>query len=232
MLPHEQNSTSQDAEVVIESALTKSEQFIETNGKKLLIGLSIIVLIVGGYYGHKYLWSAPRAVQASNMMFVAEQQFAIDSFALALNGDENNAGFLDVISEYGASAQGNIAVHYAGICYLKLNDLDNALKYLSQYSATDGVPNLIINAQNKGLIGDIYSQKGELESAASNYMEAVEAGDNAFTSPYYLKKAGLVYAKLGKNEEALEAFQTIADDYSTSMEAQDVEKFIGQIEQK
>ena len=232
MLPHQQNPKSQDAEVIIDSALSKSEQFVEKNGKKLLVALAVVLLIVGGYYAYKFLWSNPRGVEASNMMFVAEQQFAIDSFNLALNGDGNNAGFIDVVTQYGSTAQGNIASHYAGICFLKLNDLDNAIKYLSQYEPTDGVPNGIINAQNRGLIGDVYSQKSELENAAKYYMEAVSISDNTFTSPYFLKKAGLVYVKLDKYKEALEAFNTIAENYPTSMEARDIDKFIGQIEQK
>ncbi len=232
MLPHQQNQTTPDAEVVIESALSKSEQFIENNGKKLLIALAIIVLIVGGYYAYKYLWSSPREIQASNMMFVAEQQFALDSFNLALNGDGNNAGFIDVATEYGATPQGNIANHYAGICYLKLNNFDSAIEYLSKYQATEGVPNEIINSQNKGLIGDAYSQKGDLKNAAKFYMEAASISDNTFSAPYYLKKAGLVYANLNQYKEALEAFQTIADNFPSSMEARDIDKFIGQIEQK
>ena len=232
MSPHQQNHTTPDAEVVIESALTKSEQFIEKNGKNLLIALAVIVLLVGGYYAYKYLWNSPREVQASNMMFVAEQQFAIDSFNLALNGDGNNAGFIDVIDQYESTPQGNIAKHYAGICLLKLNDLDGAIDYLSQYTPTEGVPNEIINAQNRGLMGDIYSQKGELENAAEYYMEAVGISDNTFTAPYYLKKAGLVYAKLNQYKEAMNAFQSIADNFPSSMEARDIDKFIGQIEQK
>ena len=233
MLPHQQNSTTQDdAEVVIGSALTKTEQFIEHNGKNLLIAVAAIVLIVGGFYSYKYLWTNPREVQAANMMFVAEQQFAIDSFNLALNGDGNNAGFIQVIADYSSTPQANIANHYAGICFLKLNDFDNALKCLSEYKPTEGVPNAIINAQNIGLVGDVYSQKGELEDAVKNYMNAAKESDNSFTAPYYLKKAGLVYAKLGKNKEALEAFQSISDNYSSSMEARDIAKFIGQIEQK
>lgn len=232
MLPHQQNSTTQDAGVVIESTLSKTEQFIERNGKKLLILLAVITLLVGGYYAYKYLWSVPRESQAANMMFVAEQQFAIDSLNLALNGDGNNAGFLEVISQYGSTSHGNIASHYAGICFLRLNDLDNAIIYLSKYKPTSGVPNEIINAQNRGLIGDAYSQKGELDNAASYYIDAVEESNNLFSAPYYLKKAGMVYAKLGKNKEALNAFQSIADNYKSSMEARDIDKFIGQIEQK
>lgn len=223
---------TQDPEVAIESAINQTEDFIQRNGKNLLTALVVVVLVVGGYFGYKYLWAAPRAVKAADMMYVAQQQFAIDSFALALNGDGNNAGFLEVIEKYPSTPQGNLAKHYAGICYMQTNDLDNALEFLKKYDVTEGIPNAIINAQNRGLIGDIYSQKGDLDKAVAEYEKAAELSGNSFTAPYYLKKAGLVYVELGKTEKAIAAFQSIADNYATSMEAREIEKFIGQQEQK
>ncbi|UKI39587.1 MAG: hypothetical protein L6V35_01520 [Alistipes putredinis] len=50
-----------------------------------------------------------------------------------MEGDGSTAGFLEVIEKYGSTPQGNIAKHYAGICYLKNGDLDNALAYLAKY---------------------------------------------------------------------------------------------------
>ena len=225
-------NTNQDPEAAIENAIGRTEAFLQKNGKLLLSLLAVIVVVVGGYFGYKYLYVAHRAEKAGAMMFVAEQQFQIDSFALALNGDGNNAGFLDVIERYGSTPQGNIANHYAGICYLKLGELDNALKYLGRYEAVDGAPSSIINAQNAGLQGDILVQKGEYEKAIAKYNKAIEEGDNSFSAPYYLKKVGLVYGKLGKNAEAVKAFQRIVDEYPSSMEARDVEKYIGMYEQK
>lgn len=221
-----------DPEESIESALNKAEGFIYNNGKALLIVLAVIVVIVGGFLAYKY-WHVPaRSEKAGEMMFVAEQMFAVDSFAVALNGDGNNAGFLDVIEKYGSTAQGNIAKHYAGICFLKTGDADQALEYLSKYKAVKGVPAQIINAQNIGLQGDIYADKGDYEKALSLYKKAVASSDNSFTAPIYLKKEGLAYSKLGKTKEAMAAFQKVVDLYPGSIEAQDAFKFLGAEEQK
>ena len=93
----EQNKpqTEQDPEVAIASAIGKVEGFIMKNGRSLLIALAVVVVVVGGFFGYKYLVVGPRAEKAAAMMFMAEQQFAADSFALALNGDGNFAGFLE-----------------------------------------------------------------------------------------------------------------------------------------
>jgi tetratricopeptide (TPR) repeat protein len=217
-----------DAGAAIETAISKTELFFEKNSKQLTYVLVAIAVVVGGYFGYKYLYNAPRQAIAASMIFVAVQQFAVDSFALALNGDGNNAGFLDVIAKYGSTPAGNIAKHYAGVCYLRLGEVDNALKCLEQYSAVEGIPSAMINAQNLGLQGDALSQKGDYAKAANLYEKAAATGDNSFTAPYYLKKAGLVYEKSGEGAKAKAAYERIRDGYPSSMEAREIDKYIGE----
>lgn len=220
-----------DAEEVLDSAIGRIELFFEKNSKTLVTILVAVVVVVGGYFGYKYLYMQPRGQRAANMMYVAEQQFAIDSFAVALNGDGNNAGFLKVIDKYGSTAQGNMARHYAGICYLHLGEVDKAMQYLQSYSQMEGAPARVINSQNYGLQGDILSQKNDFTGAAAKYKAATEVGGNSFTTPYYLRKLGLMYLQLGKNTEAIAAYQRIQREFPQSMEARDIDKFIGEASQ-
>lgn len=221
--------TDESPEAKIESAIGRTEQFIYDNGKKLLAVVVVIAVIAAGYMAYKHILIPGRAEKAGNMMFVAQQNFAEGLYEVALNGDGNNAGFLDVISKFGRTPQGNIARHYAGICYSKLGDNENALAYLAQYRHTKGVPNAIINAQNYGLQGDLLVQGENLDRAAEMYRKAIETGNNNFTSPMYLKKVGLVYMKQNKTDEAAAAFQRILDEYPQSFEARDMEKYLGAI---
>lgn len=223
---------NQDPEVVIETAINTTEEFLFKNGKTLLVALAALIVIVGGYFSYKYLYQAPRSEKAAAMMFVAEQNFAADSIELALNGGAKAAGFVDVVSSYGSTASGNLAKHYAGVCYIKLGENDKALASLKSYNATKGVPNQIIAAQNYGLQGDIYSQKEDFSSAISLYKKAVDASDNNFTAPIYLYKMVLVYMAMDKNDKALEAAKLISEKYPQSSEGRDIQKVIGQLEQK
>lgn len=227
-----QKDKKPDAEESIESALDKTEGFLYNNGKSLLIALAVIIVIIGGILAYKYIYLPNRSEKAGEMMFVAEQLFASQSYEQALNGDGNNPGFLDVIDTYGSTPQGNVAKHYAGICYMKLGDPDAALEQLGQYKQTKGVPAQIVNAQNYGLRGDIYADKADYENAAAMYKKAVEASDNLLTAPMYLNKEGLAYAKLGKVKESQEAFQKIVDLYPGSVEGQNALKYLGAEEQK
>lgn len=217
----------EDPEERMENAVGRVEQFIYKNGKTLLSVLIVIVLVIGGYFAYKHLYQAGRSDKASAAMFMAQQNLQQELFDVALNGDGNQLGFLDVIAQFGSTPQGNIARHYAGQCFMQLGDLDAALDYLGQYRQVEGVPAFIVNAQNFGLRGDIFVQKGENAKAIEMYAKAVKAGDNSFTSPMYLKKMGLAYIAENKPADATEAFQRILDEFPASMEARDIEKYMG-----
>ena len=217
----------QDAAVV--EAVGKTEQFFQENGKKVIIALVVIVaLAVAGYLYKSFVVDA-NAEKAAELIIDAQDRFGVENpdFALALNGVENGAGFLDVVEQYGSTAAGNLAKHYAGICYLRLGDLENAEKYLAMYDAVDELPGEIVNAQNLGLRGDIAVEKGEYEAAVALYKKAVAASANLYTAPLYLYKQVLAYAALGNKAEAVKCLEALQTDYATSTEAREAEKVVG-----
>ncbi len=221
---------TEDPEVVIASAISRTEGFIEKNSKVLFYILIAIVAGSAGYFGWKYLYAQPREGRAADAMFVAEQLFAAEQWQQALDGDGANAGFLEIIDSYGSTPQGNLARQYAGICYVKTGQADAALEILAKYKNADGAPGVLINAQNYGLRGDLLSDKGEFDKALGMYRKAVEAASNPLTTPYYLKKAGLVSEKLGDNAGALAYYQRISREFGNSLEARDIDKSIGRVE--
>ena len=221
------NQNPQDAAVV--EAVSKTEQFFQENGKKVMIAVVAIVVVAVAGYLFKHLVIDANADKAAELIVDAQDRFAVENadYALALNGDENGAGFLDVVEQYGSTASGNIAKHYAGICYLRLGDLENAEKYLSMYKAVKSIPAQIVNAQNLGLRGDIAVEKGEYESAVALYKKAVAASANIYTAPLYLYKQVLAYAALGNKTEALKCLEALQADYAGSTEAREAEKVLG-----
>lgn len=221
-----------DPEQKIETALDKTELFFQKHQKNLLIGLLVVVLVVGGFFAYKYLVAVPRAKKAAEMMFVAQQLFGEEDYKAALEGDGNNDGFLKVVQQYGSTPAGHLAAHYAGICYMKSGDMDSALDFLKKYKTVKGAPGVIINAQNFGLQGDIYVEKTDYAKAADMYVKAVDAADNVLTTPYFLRKLALIYAKQGKVEEAVTACKRIKAEYAASLEARDIDKYIGEFEQQ
>lgn len=222
----------QDPEVVIESVISKSEQFIEKQGKKLLIALIVIVLCVGGYFGYQHLWKAPEMDTASAAMFDAQHEFERGSFDTALNGNGTFEGFAQIASKYGSLPQGNIATHYAGICCLYLGDFQKAVEYFKAFESVDGAAGELITAQNLGLTGDAYIELGNKEEGVKMYEKAAAHSSNADTAPIYLKKAAMVNDALGNYTKAMEQYNAIKYNYPQNMIARDIDKYIAMIEQK
>ena len=218
-------------EVAVAEAVSKTEQFFENNGKKVIIAVVALLLLVAGGYAYKYLVFDKNEAAANELIIVAQDRFSGENpdFELALNGDESGAGFLAVIEQYGSTDAGNIANHYAGICYLRLGDLENAAKYLKAYNAVGGsVVAEIIDAQNIGLQGDIAVENGDLEAAVKLFAKAVKASDNLYTTPLYLRKQGLALKALGRQDEAVAVFEKILAEYPASMDAREAEKLLGE----
>lgn len=219
----------EDPEEVIEAAIDSTQGFIQTNLKKLSIGLGVIAVAVCAVFAYIYLVSIPREFKASAEMFEAQQMFAIDSFEMALNGSGETKGFIDIANEYSSSKVGNIANHYAGVCYMQIGDYEKAIASLTKYSAVDGIASEVINAQNLGLQGDANVQLENYEAALVAFEKAANVSENSFTAPMYFKKAGVVAEKLGKKEKALELYTVIRNQYAASLEGRDIEKYIGRV---
>ena len=171
------------------------------------------------------------AEKAAEMISEAQVRFEGENpdFELALLGDANGAGFLDVVEKYGSTPSGNLAKHYAGICYLRTGDLENAAKYLAKFSHVKGIPGALINAQNYGLQGDIAVEQQDYAKAVKFYEKAVKAADNNLTAPMYLRKAGLAEQAMGNSQKAAAYFERILNTYPASMEAREAEKLLGSV---
>jgi tetratricopeptide (TPR) repeat protein len=215
------NETTTDSFENVEHALSTTEQFIEDNQKTLSIIALVLILIVGGYWGLKKMYFQPLEQEALNSIYTAQSYFERDSFKLALNGDGNSLGFLDVIDEYSSTKPGELAKYYAGVCYLHLGDYDQAIEYLSDFSSDDE----LLNATTQGAIGDANLELGNKEEAIDYYTKAAEL-NNEITAPTYLMKLGLLYESMGDKAKALEAYSRIKKEYKSSPEARSIDKYI------
>jgi tetratricopeptide (TPR) repeat protein len=208
----------------VEETLSRTEQLLEDNYKPLLIGLAIIVVLVGlGWLGKLYLNN--RNEEAQSQMFQAERYLEMDSLKLALNGDGNYLGFLDIASDYKFTSTGNLAKYSAGICYLHLGNYNEAIEFLDSYSKKDKV----LGSLAIGATGDAYVELGNLEKGISNYIEAAEYADNAFNTPLFLMKAGELYELTGKFSEALKLYERIENQYPESTEGSTIDKYIARV---
>lgn len=207
----------------IGEAVGKAESFIINNQKSILGAIAAVVIIIVGFMGYKHFISNPHEINASTAIAQSETYFAQKKYDLALNGDSlNNIGFLKAIEEYSGTKAGNLAKAYAGICYAQLKKYEEAIDMLSDFEANDEV----INPSTIAIMGDCYVELGQLEKATNAFEKAADRANNEAVSPIFLMKAGLVYEKLGKYDDALEVYNTIKENYPLSMQAATISKYI------
>ena len=208
----------------VEQTLTKTEQFLEANYKSLSIILGVIVGLVALFWlGRMYI--NKRNSEAQSQIYQAERYLEMDSLYLALNGDGNYLGFLDIANDYKMTATGNLARYSAGICYLHLGQFDEAIEILNKYKKKDK----ILGALAIGATGDAYVEKGEVDKGILKYLEAAKFADNSFNTPLFLMKAGEMYELNGNQAEALKLYERIQNEYPESTEGTTVEKYISRV---
>ena len=212
----------------VEQALTKTEQYIEDNQQNLIRIVGAIVVVIAIVIGFQNLYIDPLEKEAQTDMYMAELYFQKDSFNLALNGDGQYLGFIDVADDYSWTKVGQLANYYAGICYLHLSDYENAIEYLDDFSSDD----IVLSTLALGCIGDAYMELGDIDNALANYEDASNNNDNEFTKPIYLMKQAIIHEQNGDYDDALVLYNDIKTNFKTSREAYGIERYISRTENR
>jgi tetratricopeptide (TPR) repeat protein len=208
--------------IAVEEALGRTEQFIEKNQMKIIIVVAVLAAIVLGFFGFKQFYLKPQEAKAHSEMFYAEKYFELDSLDLALNGDGQHIGFLEVIDNYSITNAANLSKYYTGIIYLKKGKFQEAISYLEDFNGKDQIiaPLAII------AIGDANMELNNPDKALENYLKAADEKANNFTSPQALMKAGFVYEDKNDWANALKMYERIKKEFFKSQEGREIDKYI------
>ena len=204
-------------------ALLRIEAFWNKYQKAILITLGAIVVVVGGWLIYQNMVVEPKEAQAADIIYKAEANFAQDSLKAALNGVGTTRGFVYIINNYGSTKSGNLAKYYAGVCYLRLGDFNNAVKYLKDFS-TDSKQ---IQMMAYGCLGDAYSELNKNDDAVNYYKKAAETFDeDQANASEFLFRAGLKLELMGKTKEAVDVYKQVKEKFPQSPRATQADKYI------
>jgi len=206
-----------------EEIIAKAQDFWTRYQKQITIVLAVVVLAVGGWYGYKNYIVKPKAEKAIDAMYKAEEYYKNDSLQKALNGDGINAGLLKVISNYGGTESANLAHLYAGDCFLRTGDFNNAVKHLKEFSSSDKM----YQARAYKLLGDAYSELGRNDDAISNYKKAANHfTEDPHNSAEYLFFAASLAERAGKTKEAIELYKEVKAKYPETVAGRESDKYL------
>lgn len=211
----------------VQNIMDRVQDKFEENKNYVYIALAAVVIIVGSFWWY-YSNKEAKTEEANNLIWKQDQNFDVDNFETAINGTANDVGYAYIADEYSGTPAGQIAAYNMGVGYLNMGKYNEAINALEGVSFDD----VILGAIAKGATGDAYFELGKVDKAISNYKAAVSHSDNELTVPVYLKKLAIAQEEAGDMKDAISSYQRIKEDYSTSPEARDIEKFIAKLEAK
>jgi len=193
--------------------------------EKIIYGIAIgLLVIIGALLALNKFYLTPRAEKASAMMTAPiENMMRADSVSLikALEGDDEDEGFLNIASSFLFTGTANTANYFAGLCYLKLGDKEEALHYLLKFKHKEDV--YWYGAQ--GIISDLYDDQGNLAKAIKYCQKAAESKDPYF-APVNLFKLGQLYEREENWKKAASAYQAIKDRFYTEYQKMNIDRFL------
>ncbi|RYY36522.1 MAG: tetratricopeptide repeat protein [Sphingobacteriaceae bacterium] len=221
------STTQANTKIVSEVKPAKQTgNFVRENRKSLLFIAGAVVVLIAIYIIYLKAYLGPREVQAADQMHVAQDFWAKKEWDKAINGDAGYPGFKKIIDEYSNTKAANLAYFYLGTAYLNKGEYGKAIDNLTSYRGDD----YIVAAEALGATGDAYVELKDWDNAETYFKKAADKASNAFLSPLYLKKLGLVYEQKKDNKAAAEAYNKIKKDYPQSNEAQNIDAYIARVE--
>lgn len=227
----EKDSTTAGVFNSLDETASKTEDFVAKNQKYIFGVVAAIAIVTVGYLLYQKFIVDPKEIDATDQMFVAQQNFqkavegvSSDSlFNLSLKGSEGKFGFVDIADKYSGTPAANLANYYAGMAYLNTGKYTEAISYLEKFKSDDAVLSVLA----VGAIGDAYSQKNQSKEALEYYVKASEMQVNDFTTPRFLVKAGQVCLTLGNKADALKYFTQVKEKYEATPEGANIDALIG-----
>jgi len=212
---HNKNNEQEGKETVeffkdLDKEALNIEGFLEKNARILSIGFGILVVAVLGWFGYQQFILGPKNEEATKSYLSAQKNLAEGKDDLALGGKSvANPGFLGTYDQYGSTKAGKLAAYNAGLIEFKKGNYQKAYDLLDNFSSG----NKVLVALKYGAMADCLSNLNKSDDALAMADKASSASDDAYTSYYFTKKAGMLSLALKKNADAKKYFAAIDEKY-------------------
>ncbi|MCY4233090.1 MAG: hypothetical protein OXE59_05045 [Bacteroidetes bacterium] len=178
--------------------------------RNVLIGSAVgVILIVAGFFGYNYIQDT-RNIQAQEFLGAILLEYEDSNYQIALDGNGEVLGLVDIIDRYGTTPAGNTAKFYAANAHFELQQYDLALELFESYDAK----NDFLGASATAGRAAIYELREEYLRAGDLFKHAADMDDNnTLRAPYYLRSAARAYVESGDLESAIEVIHEAKENY-------------------
>jgi len=196
--------------------------YAENKRVVILAGTSILSVVIVSLFWSRY-WHPQRESEAAAKLAPLHHYFDKDSFNVVLKGIKGKKMMTapEIADSYFLTDKGKEAAMMAGIAYMQTGKFDKAITYLDKANPNDQ----FLSAGVLGAKAACYAELGKLEKAADIYAEAGSKSESDFSAQYW-KSAGIHYEQAESYTKALDCFEKIKNEFSTTAEASDIDKYI------
>ncbi|MCX4258576.1 MAG: hypothetical protein OSJ34_02515 [Muribaculaceae bacterium] len=202
----------------INDQLTGISRKVQENQRIIYISTGIVAFIVICVLVYIYAFRNPGIERGNNEIGLADLQLFQGNDSIALTQYES------IANEHGYSA-GNRAALQAAILLFEKGEYQQALDYLSKYSADEA----FIGAAAYSLEGDCYVNLDQLDNAVKSFNKAIaQSNDNPSYTPFFMLKLARVYNAQQKYGDELKVYEKIEKEYPAygNMYGVDIRKYL------
>lgn len=192
--------------------LSRAAQFVRDHGRKLIVGLAVVLAALGGAAAWQAL-AAGREAKANDMLGAALEAAAGDEEGLGGAADR----FAEVVEAYGATRAGAIAHAYLGTLAAQDQDFERARAHWSQL--LERHPDDAVAAGVERNLISLDRAEGRDEELAQRLRDALGTGRSALGADSILWELGATLEDLGQIEGAREAYARLIEEHPTSYHA-------------
>jgi tetratricopeptide (TPR) repeat protein len=186
--------------------------------RNLMYGvLGAIIVVLLGALGSN-LYQERQQAEAVELLAPAVSLYEQGQYREALDGIGGGLGLVAIAEDYGSTTAGNLARFYAGDALFRLGEHDQALEFFESFDADENY----VGASALAGAAAVYEERSESRKAGDLYMQAASLYPNEVTSPKYLLLAGRAYESAAEYERAVEAYETVSEEYPGGQQAGDV----------
>jgi tetratricopeptide (TPR) repeat protein len=105
---------------------------------------------------------------------------------------------------------------------MKQGQFKKAIEKFEEFESED----VMLSSVALGAIGDCNLELKNTDEAIKYYIKAADKNPNTFTTPIFLKKAGMAYEFNKKYSDAVGVYERIQKEYGKTQEGRDIVKYI------